>query len=58
MSMDEGDRQPTSEFILKRIIRNDQQGLPGHRLNAEMRGEFTRMLREREEAKELAARGR
>ncbi len=45
-------KDPASEFILKRILRNDLQGTPGWSLNAEMRGEFTQMLREREEAKE------
>lgn len=56
---EESDRgSPSSEFILRRIIKNDQQELPGHRLNAEMRGEFTRMLRQREEARDLAERRR
>lgn len=42
---------PTSEFILRRILKNDMHGTPGWALNHEMRGEFTRMLREREDKK-------
>ena len=42
---------PSSEFILKRIIKNDAQNTPGWKLNAEMRGEFTKMLAEREQRK-------
>jgi hypothetical protein len=44
--------EPDSEFILRRIVKNDLQGTPGWRLNVEMRRTFTEMLGEREEAKE------
>ncbi len=43
---------PSSEFILKRIIKNDMQQVPGWGLNVEMRMEFSRMMRELEERKE------
>jgi hypothetical protein len=45
------DYQPTSEFILKRILRNDMQNTPGWKLNPEMRTEFPEMLRDREQSK-------
>jgi hypothetical protein len=49
------DYPPTSEFILKRILKNDMRGTPGWRLNPEMRSLFARMLFKREQNK---ARGR
>jgi hypothetical protein len=41
--------EPSSDFILKRIIRNDMESVPGWRLNCEMRCEFSRMLQARAE---------
>ncbi len=50
--MTDNDEPPSSESILRRILRDDMDGAPGGQLNAEMRGEFTRMLRERERGKD------
>ncbi len=37
--------------VLKRLLKNDMREIPGQKLTPELRGEFTRMLKEKAKQK-------